>query len=108
MTTNDIIGKIRYWGEQRYITGPEGEGTLQTQLEKAQEELDETKWAAENGCTDEIKDGIGDTAVCLILAAERAGLTFEECLEAAWMEIKDRKGRMLNGKFVKETTKQTA
>jgi hypothetical protein len=38
----------------------------------------------------------------LKLIASRFGWTLEECLEAAWDEIKDRKGRMVNGEFVKE------
>jgi len=35
--------------------------------------------------------------------ANQEGLTFEACLEAAWNEIKDRKGIMFNGVFVKES-----
>ena len=38
---NELIGKIRQWGVDRYICGPEGEGTLGSQLNKAQEELQE-------------------------------------------------------------------
>jgi len=30
------------------------------------------------------------------------GLRFDECQEAAWEEIKDRKGKMVGGVFVKE------
>lgn len=30
------------------------------------------------------------------------GFTFEECLAQAWNEIKDRKGKMIDGVFVKE------
>jgi NTP pyrophosphatase (non-canonical NTP hydrolase) len=49
----------------------------------------------------EIVDGIGDATVVLILLAELAGVRFETCLQAAWDEIKDRKGSMQNGHFVK-------
>ena len=38
----------------------------------------------------------------LKLIASRFGWTLEECLECAWDEIKDRKGKMVNGEFVKE------
>lgn len=34
--------------------------------------------------------------------ARRLGLTFEECQEHAWHEIKDRKGLLISGSFVKE------
>jgi hypothetical protein len=48
-------------------------------------------------------DGIGDTTVTLILAAEMAGLDFQACLQAAYDEIKGRTGKMNNGVFVKDT-----
>jgi hypothetical protein len=38
------------------------------------------------------------------LIASRFGWTLEECLECAWDEIKDRKGKMVNGEFVREKT----
>lgn len=38
----------------------------------------------------------------LVVAAKRADSSLEECLLTAWMEIKDRKGRMVDGVFVKE------
>jgi hypothetical protein len=40
----------------------------------------------------------------LKLIASRFGWTLEECLEVAWNEIKDRKGEMINGEFVREKT----
>lgn len=57
--------------------------------------------------------GIGDIAHCIIahrynralgcltLLARRFGLSFAECLDAAWNEIKDRRGMMIDGKYVK-------
>ena len=47
-------------------------------------------------------DDIGDIVVVLINIAERNGLTLEQCLSHAYDEIKDRKGVMRNGVFVKE------
>jgi hypothetical protein len=38
----------------------------------------------------------------LILAAEMAGLRIEDCLAAAYDEIKDRTGTMTGGVFVKD------
>ena len=37
-----------------------------------------------------------------ILAAQH-GVTIEDCIEIAWNEIKDRKGRMVGGTFLKES-----
>jgi len=51
----------------------------------------------------DIKDDIGDILVVLINIAERNRLTLKECLEVAYDDIKDRKGRMVDGVFVKES-----
>ena len=49
----------------------------------------------------EIKDGIGDMVVVLTNLAELNGLTIEECIESAYNVISKRKGKMINGTFVK-------
>jgi hypothetical protein len=50
----------------------------------------------------DIADDIGDMIVVLINIAERNGLDLKTCMEKAWVDIKDRKGRMVDGVFVKE------
>ncbi len=50
----------------------------------------------------DISDDIGDMIVVLINIAERNGLSLATCMEKAWNDIKDRKGRMIDGIFVKE------
>lgn len=50
----------------------------------------------------DVSDDIGDMMVVLINIAERNGLTISNCLERAWNDIKDRKGKMIDGVFVKE------
>lgn len=114
MTLQETIDAVREWGIAKGITGPDGKGTLLGQLSKTQEELTETRdaaiamacgqniWDNENGVRAEIADGIGDTVVTLILAAEMAGLRIEDCLAAAYDEIKGRAGRMEAGVFVKD------
>ena len=116
MTTDELIKNVVQWGQDKGITGPNAKATILTQLEKTQEELIETRDAAvkiqatlgyaseQMRCAfiNEIQDGIGDCTVTLILAAELAGLDFVECLQAAYDEIKNRKGKMIDGQFVKE------
>lgn len=51
---------------------------------------------------DEIKDGIGDVAVTLLIQCKLQGVTFEECLNQAYNVIKERTGKMVNGQFVKD------
>lgn len=49
-----------------------------------------------------LKDAIGDTLVTVIVLAHRLDLDVTECLTIAYEEIKNRKGKMVNGTFVKE------
>lgn len=72
------------------------------QLDKTQEELNETIEAVKQGDEAEIRDGIGDMLVTIIIAAKMLGEQPETCLEAAYNEIKNRTGKMVDGKFVKD------
>jgi len=40
--------------------------------------------------------------VVLINIATRNNLKLEECMQKAWDDIKDRKGKMIDGVFIKE------
>lgn len=58
---------------------------------------------SDNICKErDVRDDIGDMMVVLINIAERNGLSLTDCLEVAYNDIKDRKGRMVDGVFVKE------
>ncbi len=50
----------------------------------------------------DIRDDIGDMMVVLINIMVRNNLTMKECLAVAYEDIKDRKGTMIDGIFVKE------
>lgn len=54
----------------------------------------------------DIRDDIGDMMVVLINIMERNKLSMSECLQVAYNDIKDRKGRMVDGVFVKESDLQ--
>lgn len=56
----------------------------------------------------DIRDDIGDMMVVLINIMERNKLSMSECLQVAYDDIKDRKGRMVDGVFVKESDLQQA
>lgn len=49
-----------------------------------------------------IEYDLGYAMYCLIMIAEEYNLGLYECAHAAYNEIKDRKGKMINGVFVKE------
>lgn len=48
-------------------------------------------------------DDIGDIMVILINIAVRNGYTLKQCLDHAYNDIKNRRGKMIDGIFVKET-----
>ena len=49
----------------------------------------------------EFADAIGDMVVVLTNLAHLGGTTIEQCIDQAYNEIKNRKGKMSNGTFVK-------
>ena len=77
------------------------------QIEKTQEELTETRDAMVRhkyvDHLDDIKDGIGDMLVTVIILARMYDTDLQECLELAYNVIKNRNGSMKNGFFCKET-----
>ena len=97
MTTNTLIEKVEQWHHDRNLI--EG-ATDKDQVLKLIQEVGEL---SDNVCKgQDIRDDIGDIVVVLINIMARNSLTLEECLEVAYMDIKDRKGRMVDGIFVKE------
>lgn len=74
-----------------------------TQFMKVTEELGELAEGINKDKPEQIKDSLGDVLVTLILLAEDLGLNLLDCLNYAWGEIKDRKGEVKNGSFVKES-----
>ena len=90
---------IREWAEQR---GLYNEGDPKTQTLKLMEEAGEICRAVLKKDEPEIIDGIGDCVVVLTNLAHLCDTSIEECIEAAYNEIKDRKGKMDNGTFKKD------
>ena len=100
MRFDKLIENVKFWADNKGILKAEN---APKQMMKVIEELGETAGAiAKNKATAEIQDGIGDTFVTLIILSYQLGLEPADCLEAAWNEIKDRKGKTVNGVFVKE------
>ena len=97
-----LISLVREWGESKEIIGVAGRATLDSQFGKLVEEIDEIRAAIAAKNQFELIDGIGDSAVVLILLADLAGVRFEDCLRAAYGVISKRTGKMVNGTFVKD------
>ena len=100
MNWKDLIQAVDEWAESRGIYNA---SNPQAQLLKAVSEMGEL-------CDAEIKrdavgrmDAVGDVLVCLIIYCKFYKMDTEFCLSQAYDEIKNRKGRMLQGgAFVKD------
>lgn len=75
---------------------------VKTQFMKVTEELGELAEGINKDKPEQVKDSLGDVLVTLILLAEDLNLNLLDCLNSAWGEIKDRKGEVKDGSFVKE------
>ena len=98
MTFDSLIENVSQWASDKDILKKEN---APKQLLKVLEEVGETAGALLKSKDEEIKDGIGDSFVTLIILAKQLGLEPADCLEAAWNEIKDRTGKTVGGVFVK-------
>ena len=90
---------IRGWAHQRNLISG---STPEKQMVKLLEEVGELAAGVARNNGSKIIDGIGDTVVVLTILAEQYGVKIESCIQMAYDEIKDRKGKMINGVFVKE------
>ena len=97
VTIENFIKATEQWHKDRNLI--EG-ATDKDQLAKLIQEMGEL---SDNICKgNDIRDDIGDMLVVMINIMERNNITIEECLAVAYMDIKDRKGKMIDGIFVKE------
>lgn len=97
---NGLIEDIKQWARDRKIIP---NSTPSAQLLKTMSELGELADATLKNSHDGIVDGIGDVLVTLIIYSTLQNIEIEDALQAAYMEIKDRRGTLTTeGVFVKE------
>lgn len=121
MKYEELSKLVSQWGEEKGIFA---NSTPLRQLDKTQEELDETKSALQKlndfdhqgdlmenlgvptpnkeDIRAEVKDGIGDMLVTIILLAKMVDMDSVDCLRSAYDVIKKRTGKMVDGFFVKD------
>jgi hypothetical protein len=95
-----LIGKVANWHQDRNLI--DGSDDKAQVLKLIQEVGELSDSVCKNLTT---IDDIGDIIVILINIAVRNNLTIYECLEYAYNDIKDRKGMMVDGIFVKDGDK---
>ena len=100
MTCVDLELHVIQWAEARKIIP---NSTPEAQYMKAISEMGELADALLKKNPNDIKDAIGDTVVCLINMCALLDINLTDCLEVAYLQIKNRKGSLLpNGVFVKQ------
>ena len=97
-TLDQLVEQVQQWSIDKDLHN----GNSDRQALKFYEEAGEVAAALSRGQMDALKDGIGDTVVTLIILAQQHDMTLQECLQYAYDEIKGRKGKTINGTFIKE------
>lgn len=95
---DEITENIKEWAFQRGLD----EADPNKQMLKLGEEFGELCQGMAKGNGQQVMDSIGDMYVVLVILSEQLDLDIQDCVAMAYDEIKDRKGKMKNGVFVKE------
>ena len=98
----NVFDLIRDWAQVRGIYNS---GDSKTQFAKLVEEVGELAQGILKNDKAEIKDAIGDIIVVVTNLAHLEQMKVEDCITSAYDEIKDRKGSMKNGTFIKKSLK---
>ena len=96
---NELIKAVEQWSAEKGLDKADSS----KQFLKVSEEVGEVAAALARSDQEALKDGIGDVVVTLIILAQQNDTNLQECLSTAYEEIKDRKGEMVDGVFVKES-----
>jgi len=91
--------EILNWAKERNLLE---KSNSSKQFIKLVEELGELASAMGKNDIVNIIDAIGDVQVVLIILAAQYDLDVDDCLNTAYLQIKDRKGKTVNGIFIKE------
>lgn len=100
-TKRNLIGYeslIEQWFKERGIDQADG----RKQIKKLLEEVSELNDAYIAKDETELKDAIGDVFVVLVGFSLQMDLPLVECVEYAYEQIKDRKGKVVGGEFIKD------
>jgi len=92
-----LIRRVIRWHHDRNLINGSSD---KDQVLKLSQELGELSDSVCKG--NDIKDDIGDMLVVMLNIAERNGFSLRDCLQKAYNDIKDRKGKMVDGIFIKE------
>ena len=96
----ELVQLVIEWGNQRGLLQ---ERYATRQMLKVTEEIGELAGALAKRKDTEIVDAIGDSFVTLIILSSQLGLDPAQCLNFAYDQIAERKGKTIDGVFIKES-----
>lgn len=99
MSNKSKFDLVREWASKR---GLYDKGDVKTQYVKLGEEFGELGKGIIKDDKELITDSIGDMVVVLVNLAHLHGVEIEDCIDAAYDEIKNRTGSMKGGSFIKD------
>lgn len=96
---NDLTNQIRKWAIDRKLDCADPN----KQMLKLGEEFGELCQGMAKNKPDQVIDSIGDMYVVLTILSMQLNVDIQYCVQIAYNEIANRKGKMVNGTFVKES-----
>lgn len=96
---SNFESNVIHWAHEKNLLDPKNSFK---QFTKMIEKSGEVASALFKDDREKLIDGLGDVLVTLIILAHQNTLTLETCSKMAWNEIKDRKGKTIDGKFIKQ------
>ena len=98
MIIDDYVEKINDWATKRGLNKTSND----KQLTKLVEELGELAEGHNKQNDDQVVDSLGDMFVVMTIYCLQRGINISDCINQAVETIKDRKGKTVDGVFIKE------
>lgn len=95
---SDTKKKIEQWAIDRGLDKVDAS----KQMVKLVEEVGELASGLSKNNMEVIKDSLGDVYVVMVILAMRLGVDLQEAIDSAYDVIKDRKGKLVDGVFIKQ------
>ncbi len=102
MNFEELHEAIIQWAEDRNMIKKD-RLTVLAQFAKVSEEQGELSAGINKNDREKIEDSLGDILVTLIILSRDLNVDLLDCLRGAYNVIKNRKGKTINGVFVKES-----
>lgn len=94
----ELTARIEEWARERGLDVADPA----KQMLKLGEEYGELCQGLAKDRPEQVKDSIGDMYVVMTILSLQLGLDIEDCVMHSYGEIKDRKGKLVNGVYIKE------